>query len=672
MTLPRVPCPPGLMGATVFYWGWQLKLWPVGLICAILLEAANRVPWRINISEKQFVRLSDLTAVAIAVTGAVLFQNYSSDGLFYLVQWLPAVMFIILAAQYYSENQLIPLTAIAATLRKRARLDPSVANKSIDLRLPYVFMTLIAASVGAPRTQIYYYLSGILILWFLWGVKPRHRNPLVWLLFSGLALSLGFVAHIGLNQLQGTVQELTTHWFQADWSQRNFNRNSTAIGYIGRLKMSEEIIMRIRNNDPAGFRSSTLLQQAEYNRYSGGSWHADDRSIESLSKQSELNTWYLSDNIPATGRQLNISTYLRKGEGVLALPRESYALNYEQSADLNINKYGSVRIENAPNLLDFTVYYGVKQQQPGETTDKDLEIPAVYTKLMAEVVNELGLDKITPIQATRKLHNYFDENYKYSLIQDQFGLLLSPLSHFLRKSRKGHCEYFATAGALILRAAGIPTRYASGFLMSEYDPERKLFIVRQRHAHAWTLAYIGGHWVELDYTPSTWAALEAESAPWWQDIYDMVSHLTHATYQWWIAKPRNFMDYVLVLGLFLATIYSLKRIPFKTIKLQWHQKTENRKSTVIPGSDSPFYKIIKHLEHNTSPKEPGESLKVWLLRLSNSYHIEMVELQELVDQHYQIRFNARNTGVVERDSFSENVESWLRMQEKSSAGNRVS
>jgi hypothetical protein len=50
----------------------------------------------------------------------------------------------------------------------------------------------------------------------------------------------------------------------------------------------------------------------------------------------------------------------------------------------------------------------------------------------------------------------------------------------------------------------------------------------------------------------------------------------------------------------------------------------------------------------------------------------MVELQELVDQHYQIRFNARNTGVVERDSFSENVESWLRMQEKSSAGNRVS
>ncbi|MGI9317800.1 MAG: hypothetical protein ACR2QW_10735, partial [bacterium] len=139
MTLARVPCPPGLMGATVFYWGWQLKLWPIGLIGAILLEAANRVPWRINISETQFTRLSDITAVAIVVTGAVLFQNYSSDGLFYLVQWLPAVMFVILAAQYYSENQLIPTTAFAATSRKKARLGPSVANKSIDLRMPYVF-----------------------------------------------------------------------------------------------------------------------------------------------------------------------------------------------------------------------------------------------------------------------------------------------------------------------------------------------------------------------------------------------------------------------------------------------------------------------------------------------------------------------------------------------------
>jgi hypothetical protein len=203
--------------------------------------------------------------------------------------------------------------------------------------------------------------------------------------------------------------------------------------------------------------------------------------------------------------------------------------------------------------------------------------------------------------------------------------------------------------------------------MSEYEPESKRFIVRKRHAHAWTLAYIDGHWVELDYTPSSWVALEAEAAPWWQDSYDIVSHATHATYQWWIAKPRNLMDYVLGIGLFIATIYLLKKITFKKIKLQWDKQTQNKETIVIPGSDSPFYKIIKHLDQNAAPKQPGESIKGWLQRISSTYNIEIAVLQPLVDQHYHYRFNARNTGVVDRESFSENVESWLRMQTQSCA-----
>ena len=200
--------------------------------------------------------------------------------------------------------------------------------------------------------------------------------------------------------------------------------------------------------------------------------------------------------------------------------------------------------------------------------------------------------------------------------------------------------------------------------MTEYDSKRKLFIVRKRHAHAWTLAYIEGRWVEQDYTPAVWATLEAESAPWWQGVYDMVSHLTHATYQWWLTKPRILMDYVLVIGLLIATIYAWKRIPFRKIKLLWGNKPENRKPRVIPGSDSPFYKIIKYLEHRARPRQPGESVRIWLQKISNEHNIEMVELQQLVDQHYQYRFNSPDNGVVDNDRFSENVETWLTIQTK--------
>ena len=660
MTLPGIPCPPGLVGVTLIYWGWHLDLWYIGFAAALILETANRVPWRFDIDEKQFFRLLKLTTIGVVLTGIVFILQYTSDAILHLVKWLPAVLFVLIAAQCYSDKQGIPVTAIVARIRTRSRLESAAEQTFIDLRLPFFFLTLIAVSVVTPKTHTFYLVSSTLVLWCLWSSKPRHYHRILWLSFSGLAVLLGFIAHIGLSQLQGTIQELTTSWLQADWSQRNISRNSTAIGQIGRLKMSEEIIMRIRNSNNTGLPSSILLQQAEYDRYSGTSWHVDDRMSKSLPAQPEMDTWYLSANHPATSARLNISTYLKRGEGVLALPRESYTISYDKSADFSTNKYGSIRIENAQKLMDFSVDYGVNDQKVEETSDKDLEIPVAYKKLMAEVVDELGLARLTPIEATRRLAEYFARNYRYSLIQDELASVYNPMRHFLRQSRKGHCEYFATAGALILRAAGIPTRYASGFLMSEYDSRRGLFIVRKRHAHAWTLAYIDGRWMELDYTPAIWAELEAESAPWWQAIYDMVSHGTHASYTWWLQKPRSVVDYVLVLVLLLATIYSLKKFPLDRIKLQWSKAIGNGKTSVLPGDDSPFYKIIQYLEQTASPRRQGESVRAWVNRISKEYGIELAALQPLVDQHYRYRFSVRTNDTSEKKKLSSDVDKWFR------------
>jgi hypothetical protein len=127
------------------------------------------------------------------------------------------------------------------------------------------------------------------------------------------------------------------------------------------------------------------------------------------------------------------------------------------------------------------------------------------------------------------------------------------------------------------------------------------------------------------------------------------------------------MDYVLVIGLLIATIYPCKRIPLRKIGLQLGNKPENRKTRVIPGSDSPFYKIIKYLEHRARPRQPGESVRIWLQRLSNEPNIERAELQQSVDQHYQYRFDSRDNGVVDKDRFSENVQAWLTIQTKNGA-----
>ncbi|MDO8805487.1 MAG: transglutaminase domain-containing protein, partial [Elusimicrobiota bacterium] len=77
------------------------------------------------------------------------------------------------------------------------------------------------------------------------------------------------------------------------------------------------------------------------------------------------------------------------------------------------------------------------------------------------------------------------------------------LADFLFKTRQGNCEYFASAAAVLLRHAGIPTRLVTGFLATEFNEYGGFYDVRQGQAHAWLEAYIRGlGWVRLEPTPS--------------------------------------------------------------------------------------------------------------------------------------------------------------------------
>lgn len=77
-----------------------------------------------------------------------------------------------------------------------------------------------------------------------------------------------------------------------------------------------------------------------------------------------------------------------------------------------------------------------------------------------------------------------------------------PVVHFLFESQKGHCEYFASALALLLRAMGIPSRLVTGFLGGRWNPYGKYLSVRQGDAHAWVEAWLPeSGWVVLEPTP---------------------------------------------------------------------------------------------------------------------------------------------------------------------------
>ena len=97
--------------------------------------------------------------------------------------------------------------------------------------------------------------------------------------------------------------------------------------------------------------------------------------------------------------------------------------------------------------------------------------------------------------------------FRYTL-DNPSGQASNPLADFLERTQAGHCEYFASAMALMLRARGIPARVVNGYRLGPWIPEGHYFRVSQNEAHSWVEYWHEGRWWTADPTPQG-AALAA-------------------------------------------------------------------------------------------------------------------------------------------------------------------
>ncbi len=135
----------------------------------------------------------------------------------------------------------------------------------------------------------------------------------------------------------------------------------------------------------------------------------------------------------------------------------------------------------------------------------------------------------TNLELARKMERFLRDSGEYGYtvsltVQDQS---IDPVEDFLFNRKTGHCEYFATALALMLRAVDVPARLMNGFKGGEVN-YRGQIEVQQRHAHAWVEAWEGnGRWIVLDPTPASARAESvkevAHSLPVWQQIQAFAS-----------------------------------------------------------------------------------------------------------------------------------------------------
>ncbi len=118
--------------------------------------------------------------------------------------------------------------------------------------------------------------------------------------------------------------------------------------------------------------------------------------------------------------------------------------------------------------------------------------------------------------------------YSYSLDASITDSSIDPVEDFLFNRKSGHCEYFATSLALLLRAQGIPARMVTGY-RGVVDLDDNVYEVQQRHAHAWVEAWVDDRWLTLDATPPA----RDEEARGYGPETDLFSNLSNSATEFW-------------------------------------------------------------------------------------------------------------------------------------------
>jgi hypothetical protein len=611
---------------------------------------------RLEVSADHFKWIADLCTVLMIGSAIYLAFHHSADQFVYsLMRYLPMIVSPIFLAQIYSTSDKIDIRTISLISR---RFQKNVKPVYVNTEYPFMALVIISASFSPEKNPMFYPLFLPIAAYGFYTVRNRRYSPLIWIGCFMSAAIIGYAASVGLNTLQ-LFMEKNADWF----SDTNFEdtdpfRSITAIRNIGELKASNRILFRVQPEYPQQL--PILLRETAYDRFYNNGWFAVSSAFTPI-YPSEKNIWSLGPR-PKRPRQLRVLSPLKNGKGLLKLPSGVTRILDLPAEEMLKNQFGAVRVRGCPNYAEYRAEYGETDLSEAPPSKGDMQIPEDDILILKEITDELGLRTLLPKGSINRLKAFFETKFTYSLSRkfdknpvplssDFLGLSvdssnirekklhdLNPIHRFLQHTRSGHCEYFATAGVLLLRYVGIPARYAVGFSVHEWSNRENQAIVRTRHAHAWTLAWIDGKWMDADFTPSVWSDSEGEKMSQWHQITDLWDYAVFLFQQWrWQKTDRSVYAFWLIAPL----IFILGR---RLILLRKTRNVRTKNAHVIALKNhklSPFDDIADFLQRQGYARLPGETLKTWISRICREHRLPNAdaELMSLVNIHYRLRFD---------------------------------
>src|SRR3984885_12431439 len=291
------------------------------------------------------------------------------------------------------------------------------------------------------------------------------------------------------------------------------------LGQIGEIQQSSSVAMHIQiDGDPHGsydlkWRGVTL------NVFNGNTWsnpHAQHAVVSVGAGRFIL--WQNAARLKRSQRAGGAEIIHYR---VLMEPLISNVFFLAPTARLLQGNYRLVSMDNGDSVFDLDPEHPIGRYeatsdiaQPGpsevRTASSDyppeilldyLQLPPVDRRVIA-LAKEITASADNNYDKAAAIESYLRSNFGYTL-QLPRTVPRDPVANFLFERKQGHCEYFASSMAIMLRTLGIPSRVVNGFRTGEFNDLTSQYLVRASNAHSWVEAYFPNYgWISFDPTPA--------------------------------------------------------------------------------------------------------------------------------------------------------------------------
>lgn len=632
-----------LAGAGALFWGLAAGHPIPGVMLAVLVESVRAVRTRWVFERREFERVADLASIALVLLLAWQWfgSRHAGEGILATLLWLPAVLAPLLLMQRLSVGDSVPLTAFFWSLRGEGATP--AALRRVDLEPAFVWVCVLSAACANPRHSVVPFAGAALVAWLLWRQRLGAARSWRFLAVFAIALGIAWTLQAGMVQLQAYLEATVMDAIRERLaSHRDGSRTTTAIGELGRLKLSGRVVVRLRGDGPPPAR----LRDGAYESFAHDTWFARQNIFRAVVPEGDA-TWRLS-SAEASGRW-GLSMWLEGGRGALPLPPGTVQLDGLNVERVEASPTGSVRAVKGPPLLGFTAR--VSRGAPGDSPPgpADLGVPAVIAPKLDAVIAEAGLAAMPAAARPAAIVDFFASRFRYTTHLETAEGQRRTLPQFLSNDRRGHCEYFASATTLLLRRLGIPARYATGYAIHEWSDLEGAWVIRARDGHAWTLAWVDGAWRDVDPTPGGWIEAEETGAPWWEAVTDPFAWLRYRFTLWRQGGADE--------GTSMSPLWLLLIVPLAGW-VAWgvarrSRRTDARVDALPAGSPEPGIAALEEaLRRRGFVRSAASPMHVWLPMLPWNDAPTRVLSEQVARAYRQWRFDPRDVGDAARAALS--------------------